>query len=291
MVVSNSTGSDSITRTDLIYVSGPQQETVPFIESFEDTSSFPGSTGFVLNYDNGTTWSRVTNAAVSGVASIKINNYTNTRGQIDEWVMPTLDFSNITSPVVMTFYVANAQRNTTSNDELSFSGSYNCGANWVPRYNKSGATLKTTTGVVSTNFTPNASQWRMETVTLNPFKLLPNIRFKFTNTSDRGNNTFIDSINITGTIVNVDEMDEIQLGFALYPNPTTESSTVQFKLSKKQSVSLEVKNILGQTISNVLNADLDGGMHEIKLPALSKGIYMIDLYTGNKHHVRRLIVS
>ena len=291
LVVSNSTGSDSITRTDLIYVSGPQQETVPFIESFEDTSSFPGSTGFVLNYDNGTTWSRVTNAAVSGVASIKINNYTNTRGQIDEWVMPTLDFSNITSPVVMTFYVANAQRNTTSNDELSFSGSYNCGANWVPRYNKSGATLKTTTGVVSTNFTPNASQWRMETVTLNPFKLLPNIRFKFTNTSDRGNNTFIDSINITGTIVNVDEMDEIQLGFALYPNPTTESSTVQFKLSKKQSVSLEVKNILGQTISNIVNADLDGGMHEIKLPALPKGIYMIDLYTGNKHHVRRLIVS
>ena len=76
-----------------------------------------------------------------------------------------------------------------------------------------------------------------------------------------------------------------------YPNPTTEGSTVQFKLSKKQSVSLEVKNILGQTISNIINGELDGGLHEIKLPSLPKGIYMIDLYTGNKHHVRRLIVS
>ncbi len=91
--------------------------------------------------------------------------------------------------------------------------------------------------------------------------------------------------------MNVDEMDEIQLGFALYPNPTSDASTVQFKLSGKQLVSLEVKNILGQTISNVHNDELDGGLHEIKLPSLPKGIYMIDLYTGNKHHVRRLIVS
>jgi len=205
--------------------------------------------------------------------------------------MPTMDFSNVTAPVVMTFYVANAQRNSTSNDRLSFYGSYNCGANWVPRYNKSGATLATVSSPVSTNFTPNASQWRQETITLNPFKLLPNIRFKFTNLSDRGNNTYIDSINITGTIVNVDETEEIQMGFALYPNPTSESSTVQFKLSGKQDVVLDVKNILGETITNVINEELDGGLHEIQLPALSKGIYMIDLYTGNKHHVRRLIVS
>ncbi|MBK8584325.1 MAG: T9SS type A sorting domain-containing protein [Bacteroidetes bacterium] len=52
-----------------------------------------------------------------------------------------------------------------------------------------------------------------------------------------------------------------------------------------------MKNILGQTISNIINGELDGGLHEIKLPSLPKGIYMIDLYTGNKHHVRRLIVS
>jgi hypothetical protein len=273
-------------------VTGSQQTPVPFAESFEDTASFPGVNGFVLNEDGATTWSRVTTAAQSGTASIKINNYTNIRGQVDEWVMPTLDFSNITSPVVMTFYVANAQRNSTSDDALSFSGSLNCGATWQPRYNKSGANLSTAGGLVSTNFTPNSSQWRMETVTLNPYKLLPNIRFKFTNTSDRGNNTYVDNINITGTIVNVDELDEIQLGFALYPNPTTEASTVQFKLSKSQNVSLTVKNILGQEIHNVIvDREMDGTLHEVKLPVLPKGIYMIDLYTGSKHHVRRLIVS
>ncbi|MBK7571488.1 MAG: T9SS type A sorting domain-containing protein [Bacteroidetes bacterium] len=291
LTVSTATGADSITRSSLVYITGSQQTSVPFVESFEDTASFPGATGFILNEDNGTTWARVTNAASAGSASIRINNYTNVSGQIDDWVMPTLDFSNITSPVVMTFDVANAQRDSTSNDRLTFSGSLNCGANWIPRYNKSGTSLSTATSLVVTNFTPNATQWRQESLSLNPFKLLPNIRFKFSNISDRGNNTYIDNINITGMIVSVDEIDEIQLGFALYPNPTTEGSTVQFKLSKKQSVSLEVKNILGQTISNIINGELDGGLHEIKLPALPKGIYMIDLYTGNKHHVRRLIVS
>ncbi len=291
LIVSNATGTDSITRTQLIYVTGPNMTSIPYIEGFENPISFPGAEGFVLNEDNATTWTRVTTAAVSGVASIKINNYTNTRGQIDEWIMPTFDFSNITTPVTMTFYVANARRNSTSDDKLSFSASLNCGATWIPRYTKSGATLATITNIVSTSFTPNASQWRQETLSLNPYKLLPKVRFKFTNTSDRGNNTYIDSITITGTIVNVDEMDEIQLGFALYPNPTTEFSTVQFQLSKNQSVNLEVKNILGQTIANVLNEEMTGGLHEVKLPALPKGIYMIDLYTGDKHHVRRLIVN
>jgi Secretion system C-terminal sorting domain len=66
---------------------------------------------------------------------------------------------------------------------------------------------------------------------------------------------------------------------------------VQFKLSKKQNVILDVKNILGETIKEVVSEEREGGMHEIQLPALPQGIYMIDLYTGNKHHVRRLIVS
>ena len=243
-----------------------------------------------MNDDNGITWARVTNAASAGVASIKINNYSNTTGQVDEWIMPTFDLSNVTAPVVMTFKVANAQRNTTSTDQLLMSGSFNCGTNWQPRYTKSGATLATA-GVISTNFTPTSAQWRTETVSLNAYKLLPNIRFKFTNTSNRGNNTYIDEINLTGTIVNVNEVDDIQLGFAIYPNPTSEASSVQFQLSSSEKIIIDVKDILGKTISNVLNEELNAGQHEVKLPLLPRGIYMIDLYSGNKHHVRKLIVS
>ena len=292
LVVSNATGTDSITHTQTIHVSNSSVLSVPYYESFEDTTSFPGAEGVLVNPDNGVAWARVTNTASAGTASIKINNYSNIAGQVDEWVMPTFDFSNVTTPIAMTFKVANAQRSTTSADILSMSASLNCGASWQPKFTKTGATLATA-GVVATPYTPSTAinQWRQESVVLNSYKLLPNVRFKFSNTSDRGNNTYLDEINITGTLVNVDEMDEIQLGFAIYPNPTTEAATVQFQLSKNQKVSIEVKNILGQTIQNVLNEDLNSGLHEVKLPVLPRGIYMIDLYSGNKHHVRRLIVS
>lgn len=290
LTVTNAVGTDSITRTQLVHVSNSNSTSLPYIESFEDTASFPGAEGFVLNQDGLTTWARVTTAASAGTASIKINNYSNTAGAVDEWVMPTFDFSNVDFPITMTFKVANARRSSTSSDQLSMSGSSNCGTNWQPKYTKAGATL-TTAGVISSNFTPNANQWRQESVNLNSYKLLPNIKFKFTNTSDRGNNTYIDEINITGNIVNVDEMEEIQLGFAIYPNPTADASTVQFQLSKAQNVSIEVKDILGKSIHNVINEEMTQGLHEVKLPALPRGIYMIDLYSGNKHHVRKLIVS
>ncbi len=291
LIVSNATGIDSITRTFFVYVTGTASSFIPYSESFEDTASFPGVNGIILNEDNGTSWTRTTTAASSGIASIMIDNFTNSAGQIDEWVLPTFDFSSFIQPITMTFDVANAQRTVSSNDKLSFSGSFNCGENWIQRYNKSGSSLATTSSIVATNFIPNATQWRSDTINLNPFDMLPSIRFKFTNTSDNGNNIYIDNINITALIINVDETEDIQLGFSIYPNPTIEASTIQFKLSSKQNVNLQVKNILGQTISNVLNEEMESGLHEVKLPSLQKGIYMIDLYTGNKHHVRRLIVS
>jgi PKD repeat protein len=293
LTVTNGTGSDTKTRTSNIRVSGATTETIPFSEGFESGSTFPTLDGFVQNPDNGTTWSRVTNTYKTGTAAIKINNYTNSTGQVDEWILPSFDFSNVTTPITMSFYVANAQRNSTSADKLELSASANCGSSYQLRWSKYGASLATA-GVVSTNFTPvagSATQWRAESTNLNAFKLLPNVRLKFTNTSDRGNNIYIDDINITGTLVNVDEAEEVQLGFAIYPNPTSESSTVEFQLSKDQNVTVEVKDIMGRTVAILAKGQLNAGYHTFNTPSLSKGIYMIDLISGNKHHVRRLIVS
>ena len=185
LVVSNATGTDSITHTQTIHVSNSSVLSVPYYESFEDTTSFPGAEGVLVNPDNGVAWARVTNTASAGTASIKINNYSNIAGQVDEWVMPTFDFSNVTTPIAMTFKVANAQRSTTSADILSMSASLNCGASWQPKFTKTGATLATA-GVVATPYTPSTAinQWRQESVVLNSYKLLPNVRFKFSRLSE-----------------------------------------------------------------------------------------------------------
>ncbi|MBP6401695.1 MAG: PKD domain-containing protein [Bacteroidia bacterium] len=290
LTATNSAGSSSYTRSTYIRVSGPPTDTIPFSESFEVATSFPGTDGFVVNPDNGTTWSRITTAASAGVASIRINNYTNSSGQVDQWVTSAFDFSNVTFPATMTFKVANAQRNSGTADELRVAGSSNCGKSWNYRYTKSGATLATA-GIVSSSFTPNVNQWRQESINLNPFTLKDNVRFMFENTSDRGNNTYVDEINITGTLVGVDEVEEIELGFALYPNPSAGNTTVQFLLKNNQNVQLNVIDLTGRLVTSLLNGDLNSGLYEYTIPVNTPGIYFVDLVSGGKRHVRKLVIS
>ena len=286
---SNSAGTSTFSRTAYIRVIGAPSMTIPFSESFEIPGSFPGTDGYVYNPDNGTTWTLVTTAGSAGIASIRMNNYTNPSGQVDKWVMPPLDFSNVTQPV-MTFKVANAQRSGSSSDALRVAGSSNCGRTWNYRFSKSGAVLSTA-GIVGSSFSPNSTDWRVEPVTLNPFGLKPNVQLMFENISDGGNNTYIDEINISGTMVGVDEVEEIELGFTLYPNPSSGNTSLQFLLKNDQDVQLTLQDISGRLVNSILNQKLGGGLHEYQIPPHTPGIYFVDLYAGDKHHVRKLVIS
>jgi len=290
MRVFNASGGDSLTRTSYMVISGTASVIAPAGEDFEVAGTFPGADGWIVNNDNGITWQRVVNAGSNGVASIRVSNFTNTDGQVDEWVMPAVDFRNLSHPT-FSFKVANAQRNSTSDDMLEVYSSTNCGRTWTQIYGKHGAALATTT-ISSFSFVPNnAVQWRQENVLVNTLSLLPRVRFKFVNTSNHGNNTYVDEINITGTMVNVDEIDEATTGYAIYPNPSTGISNVQFKLSKLQDVSLEVRDVTGRLVKSVLHERLGDGLFEYELPELNEGIYLIDLSTDNRHHVERLVVT
>lgn len=296
LVVTSTSGADSITKNSTVRITAAPMRSMPFTEDFEDTTSFPGLDGWVENPDNSVNgkWTRVTNVntTIGGSHSIKINNFTNTYGEIDSWITPSIDFTNVGYPINVSFNVANAQRNNTSNDELRLFYSINCGQTWSSTgYNKSGSTLSTA-GIITSNFTPSsASHWRLENVNANPVQNKANVRFKFQNTSDRGNNIYIDDINITGNIVGIDETDELQTGFTLYPNPSHGNSTIGFALNKSSKVIIDVKNILGQTIASLLDKTLLSGMHEYALPTLTPGIYLVEVTVNNTHFVRKLIVS
>ncbi len=293
LVVTNSAGSDSITKTSFIRISGPATKAMPYMEDFEDPTSFPGADGWVENPDNGSTWTRVINASAStGIASIRMNNYNTAVGSIDEWVSPSIDFSNVSYPVQVRFKVSNAQRSSATNDQLLLLYSLNCGQTWNgTTYLPSGANLSTA-GIVTGNFSPtSAAQWRQDSAFVNPAALKPNVRFKFKNLSDHGNNTYVDDIYIIGNITAVDDVNDLQSGFTLYPNPSHGNTTISFALSKGGDVNIEVKNILGQSVMTILQESLKAGMHEQLIPVLSSGIYFVDVRVNNKHHVRKLIVE
>lgn len=291
LVVTNAGGTDSITRTGFIRVSGTAGNPTPFLTTFDAASDFPGTNGWVYNPDAGTTtWTRVTTTGANGSSScIRMNNYTNTSGQIDEWVTPPYDVSNLTG-ASFKFYVANAQRNSTSEDLLRVYLSTSCGETWTPKFTKQGATLATG-GIVATSFTPSATQWRQESFNLTGFAPRTNVRFKFQNVSDRGNNTYIDDVEITGTPNNADEIDEVTTGFGLYPNPSQGASTIQFKLNSPQRVRIQLLDITGRMVEQILDQDMSAELHEVAVKTTIPGVYMIDLVTNGKHHVRRWVVA
>ncbi|MFM8432658.1 MAG: M43 family zinc metalloprotease [Bacteroidota bacterium] len=137
LVVTNANGSDNLVRNGFIRVSGTTGIQGVYTEPFTTIAAITANDAWLYNPDAGsTTWSFWSNAGANGTPScIRINNYSNTAGQIDEWISPSFDVSNLTG-ASMKFYVANAQRNSTSNDLLRVFTSTNCGENWTNKYNK-----------------------------------------------------------------------------------------------------------------------------------------------------------
>ncbi len=296
LIVTSANGSDSISKTASVRISDTAMISMNYTNDFENVVTFPGVDGWIESTDTivANNWRRVNNAntTTSGSNSIKIDNYSNPAGLVDSWVTPSINFSNVGFPIVMTFMVANAQRNSSTYDKLTIQYSVNCGKTWInTSYNKQGMSLSTA-GIVNTSFLPaTLNQWRQETVKLNPVQHQPNVRFRFTNTSDNGNNTFIDDINIIGTPTSIDENNYLNSDIAVFPNPSKGNTTISFSLVKSCNVNIDVKNILGQTIVSLPHKLLNEGFHENKISNLSPGIYIIDVVINGRRVFKKLVVS
>ena len=64
-----------------------------------------------------------------------------------------------------------------------------------------------------------------------------------------------------------------------YPNPFNPSTTIRFALPTDAKVNIKLYNTLGQEVANILNSDLNAGIHETLFNAsnLSSGVYFYRL--------------
>lgn len=190
--------NNNTAKTSFIIVSNYQGAAVA--EGFTATAFPPANFATYNNY-NGTTWIR--NATVGGFGtstqSTKLDFYSGVpANSVNELFLPPLHSSSLTP--VLWFDVAYAQYSASDNDQLDVMVSDDCGSNWSTVYSKSGAGLATT-GLVSTGaFTPNASKWRKEILSLTGFSN-KDLLVKFVGTSDYGNNLYLDNINLNSCLL------------------------------------------------------------------------------------------
>ncbi|WP_191906928.1 T9SS type A sorting domain-containing protein [Adhaeribacter soli] len=79
--------------------------------------------------------------------------------------------------------------------------------------------------------------------------------------------------------------------FYLYPNPAKNYVTVAADLKNRSSATISLMNILGQTISKVTLPGNEQLHYKLPLNNLPKGVYVVQLETGNGRRTQRLVIQ
>ena len=85
--------------------------------------------------------------------------------------------------------------------------------------------------------------------------------------------------------------EELML-FPAYPNPLNPVTTIKFGLPQASYVNLDIYDINGRIVNNLINHYLHSGYHEINWNAgnHSSGLYFTRLQSGKKVIIQKLIV-
>jgi hypothetical protein len=287
------TGNDTLRKnTTLVATVSP-----PVVEGFEN-ATFPPTGWAVVNPDNSITWARTTNAAKSGVASAFVNNYNYlVQGQTDDLYTPQLSYTGVDS-VSLSFDVAAATYSYPGStaiplDTLQVFLTKDCGNTYITVYKKWGDKLQSISDPnypQLVDFYPaNAGQWRNEYLELTAFAAGNGpLQAIFRNTSNGGNNVFIDNVNLkTRTL----PAKLKALGYLILPSPFHTQFTVWHYLPPTDLKYISVYNSVGQL---VWRRDFGGNADKqvvVDLSNRSAGIYIVHLgYTdSNKNTSTRIV--
>lgn len=101
----------------------------------------------------------------------------------------------------------------------------------------------------------------------------------YTNTPPKNNNTSINNI------------DEKNLSFEIYPNPTTGFFNINFENQKVDAII--VKDILGKVVftKEITGVNNGGNFVTVNASGWSKGIYLVEIVTTNHSSVKKIIVE
>lgn len=80
--------------------------------------------------------------------------------------------------------------------------------------------------------------------------------------------------------------------FQNYPNPFNNSTIIQFKIAKSSMVELNIYNLLGEKISNLIKETLKAGTFQVtyKPENLSTGVYFFRLTTNGNVFTRKMLL-
>jgi len=295
-----SDGSSTVTETKNAYIKVlDAPASLPLIESFEDYTSINNQSFWsVENPGNNARFEITTDAAYSGSKSIKLANFGQQPGNRDAFISQPLDLSAIDNDTkaTLSFRFSYRKRDSDNNEILKIFLSNTCGKTWQQRRTFVGSSLGST--IYTSSWTPSSvDDWVTVHVTnVTSQYWVDNLRVKFEFESDRGNNLYIDDINIyaggpESDPLSIQENELIQ-NFSIYPNPADDVANVTFSSIGSQNVSIDIVNTMGQIVqSNVVQAANGENMAILDTENITAGVYLVKVSSGATQQVQRLVIK
>jgi hypothetical protein len=200
----------------------------------------------------------------------------------------TTVMANTSIPAQLAFDLAYSRRTDTSQDTIQVFVSSDCGQSFSLAYSKTGSAMATTANH-TTNYTPLASEWRTEIINLSPYLGQPTLQIKFHfhsgNSSHRGNNMYVDNINLSGTVdlTEINSRDWVKV----YPNPMHDYFKIQLNVLPKNA-RIEIFSIAG---NKVYEASLNQKELIVQTGNFSSGIYFVRVNDGERVFTRKLVIE
>lgn len=295
LTATDGTNSDTQTKTSYITVL-ENSSSLPFIEGFESYSSLPNSPWAVENPE-GNGFVLENSIGHSGQKSVRLNNFGQPSGRLDNIYSQPIDLSTISDEVTLSFRYAYRKRSSSNDEWLRVFISNNCGEDWIQRKTIKGDNLGELTA--SSSWEPSsADDWTTVHVTnITSSYWEENFRLRFEFESDGGNNFFLDDINIyqggpeNDPILSLYEEGHIS-EFNVYPNPATDEANVVFSIENAQKASIEIVNAIGQTVSSTrVNAESGRNLVMLNTSDIQAGVYMVRVTVDGVQRIKRLMVK
>lgn len=288
---SNIAGNSVLTKTNIVTVFNSSLTMgLPYFEGFENNASFQ-SDWFVFSKRNNK-WGQSGIAARTGTGCAVIQNFTSSNNEVDKLISPQINFVGSVNPK-LTFARSYVRVDNTTNDKLSVLYSLDCGKTWnTTGYLKSGGSLATAPSQTN-NFIPTSvSQWDTDTIDLTPIANQSNVRFMFNIECDKGNNLFIDDINITHSAAGIKEKTNLLQSLNVFPNPASSQITVMIESSVNNEIKMELIDVVGRVAWFTENYKIDAGKNEIKIRTNEhpSGVYFVKTSVGNTQYHKKVLI-
>lgn len=118
------------------------------------------------------------------------------------------------------------------------------------------------------------------------------VNVDYGNNSIKNKDILVSPASTTGVIKN---NNSIPVNYSLsqnYPNPFNPSTTIRFTLPERTQVKLEVYNLIGQKIKELVNDELEAGQYDVTFDGtnLSSGVYLYRIQAGNFISVKKMLL-